>query len=55
MKISGHSQTSTFLRYLNPKGEAMKRAADLLTTFNESQLAQIRSKDEPMQMSESIN
>lgn len=55
MKISGHSQVSTFLRYLNPKGEAMKRAADLLAAFNESQLAQIRAKGEPVQVSESVN
>ena len=37
MKISGHSQVSTFLRYLNPTNEAMNRAAELLTTYNARQ------------------
>lgn len=48
MKISGHSQMSTFLRYLNPTGEAMKRAADLLTAFNERQTT-------PVEVSEAVN
>lgn len=55
MKISGHSQASTFLRYLNPKGEAMKRAADLLTAFNEGQAAQVEAKGAPVQVSEAVN
>lgn len=35
MKISGHTQTSTFLRYLNPTGSSLERAASLLSAFNE--------------------
>ncbi len=34
MKISGHTQTSTFLRYLNPTGYSLNRAAELLSSFN---------------------
>lgn len=34
MKISGHTQTATFLRYLNPNGYSLQRAADLLSAFN---------------------
>jgi integrase len=55
MKISGHSQVNTFLRYLNPTGEAMKRAADLLTAFNEGQAAQVEAKGAPVQVSEAVN
>jgi integrase len=55
MKISGHSQVSTFLKYLNPKAEAMKRAADLLTAFNESQTALVQAKGAPVQVSETVN
>lgn len=35
MKISGHTQSSTFLRYLNPTGSSLERAATLLSAFNE--------------------
>jgi integrase len=45
MKISGHSQQQTFLRYLNPTGEAMKRASDLLTAFNEQQGALVATSE----------
>lgn len=37
MKISGHKQISTFLRYVNPKTDAIQRAALLLSAFNKSQ------------------
>jgi integrase len=41
MKISGHTQVSTFLRYLNPTNEAMSRAADLLAAYNIRQFASV--------------
>jgi integrase len=31
MRISGHDQITTFLRYLNPTGDALRSAADALT------------------------
>lgn len=34
MKISGHTQMTTFLRYLNPGDDSLQRAADLLSAFN---------------------
>jgi integrase len=34
MKISGHTQTNTFVRYVNPDTGAVQRAADALTAFN---------------------
>ena len=34
MKISGHTQMSTFARYVNPNDDAARRAADLLAAFN---------------------
>lgn len=37
MKISGHRQINTFLRYVNPKSDAIQRAASMLSAFNESQ------------------
>lgn len=37
MKISGHRQISTFLKYVNPKTDAVQRAASLLSAFNEMQ------------------
>jgi len=48
MKIAGHTQMTTFLRYLNPKTEAMQRAAELLAAFNERQSV-------PAQVSEAVN
>jgi integrase len=44
MKISGHSQTTTFLRYLNPTSEAMNRAANLLTVYNAAQYSSINAE-----------
>jgi integrase len=37
MKISGHTQVTTFLRYLNPTGESVRRAGELLSAFNTGQ------------------
>jgi len=37
MKISGHKQISTFLRYVNPKTDTIHRAALMLANFNKSQ------------------
>ena len=34
MKISGHSQITTFLRYLNPSNDSLSRAAEKLANFN---------------------
>ena len=34
MKISGHTQISTFMRYLNPTGDSLKRAASALDDFH---------------------
>lgn len=34
MKISGHSQMTTFLRYLNPTNQSLSRAAEMLASFN---------------------
>lgn len=40
MKISGHSQMTTFLRYINPNTQAVTRIADVLTAFHAQNLAQ---------------
>lgn len=45
MKISGHSQVSTFLRYLNPTKETMTRAAELLTAYNARQSSPVESSE----------
>lgn len=37
MKISGHRQAKTFLRYVNPKADSLRRAASMLSAFNKSQ------------------
>ena len=37
MKISGHSQMTTFLRYVNPAGDALRRAADALAAYHAAQ------------------
>jgi integrase len=34
MKISGHTQMSTFARYVNPTQNSLKRAAQMLSAFN---------------------
>ena len=36
MRISGHRQANTFLRYVNPKGDALRRAANLLSSYTEA-------------------
>lgn len=38
MKVSGHTQMSTFARYVNPNDDAARRAADLLSAFNAAAL-----------------
>lgn len=35
MRISGHKQAKTFLRYVNPKADSLRRAASMLSAFNE--------------------
>jgi integrase len=37
MRISGHKQAKTFLRYVNPKADTLRRAASMLSAFNQSQ------------------
>lgn len=37
MKISGHKQAKTFLRYVNPKEDALRRAASRLSDYNKTQ------------------
>lgn len=37
MRISGHKQAKTFLRYVNPKADSLRRAASMLSAFNASQ------------------
>lgn len=37
MKISGHKQAKTFLRYVNPKADSLRRAASMLSAFNDNQ------------------
>lgn len=37
MKVSGHTQVSTFLRYLNPTNQTVRRVAELLHAFNTGQ------------------
>jgi integrase len=34
MKLTGHTQMTTFARYVNPNEQSLKRAAKLLDTFN---------------------
>lgn len=41
MRISGHKQTNTFLRYVNPKTDSLRRAAALLSLYNGSQNASL--------------
>jgi integrase len=36
MRISGHRQTSTFLRYVNPKRESLRKAASALSNYIEA-------------------
>jgi integrase len=48
MKISGHSQHSTFARYVNPNAEAVVSIADALAAFNEK-------ASESQQVTEAIN
>lgn len=34
MKISGHTQMTTFLRYLNATPQSLSRAGEMLSNFN---------------------
>jgi integrase len=42
MKVSGHSQMTTFARYVNPNTNAVQRIADTLSTYNEKSKALIQ-------------
>ena len=46
MKISGHTQMSTFARYVNPNQHSLKRAAEMLSAFNAQSSVTIREGDE---------
>jgi integrase len=37
MKISGHTQYTTFARYVNPNTETVRRIADVLSAFHDNQ------------------
>ncbi len=51
MKISGHTQMTTFTRYVNPHTDSRRRAADALAAFNADAL----STHEQAETSEMIN
>lgn len=44
MRLSGHTQMTTFLRYVNPTADSLRRAADLLSAFNAGAGAQDQSE-----------
>jgi hypothetical protein len=44
MKISGHTQMTTFTRYINPTGEAVQQAANRLAAFNAEALSRLHSE-----------
>lgn len=46
MKITGHTQMSTFLRYLNPTGQRKRTAAEMLTAYLESESQIVSSGSE---------
>lgn len=45
MKISGHRQANTFLRYVNPKSDALRRAAELLSAYNNNAIISVVDLD----------
>lgn len=49
MRISGHKQTNTFLRYVNPKTDSLRRAADMLSEYNRQQQNNIADATEIVQ------
>jgi integrase len=53
-KVSGHTQISTFNRYVNPDEAAVTEIADALAAFNESQLARVEAQGAP-EVSEAVN
>jgi hypothetical protein len=46
MKISGHTQMTTFTRYINPTGEAVQQAADRLAAFNAAAVSLLNTDKE---------
>lgn len=44
MKVSGHTQHTTFARYVNPTSQTVRRAADALAAFNGQAEAQQTSE-----------
>jgi integrase len=45
MKISGHTQWTTFARYVNPNDDAITRIADVLSAYNTNSTVQIRAEE----------
>lgn len=45
MKISGHTQWTTFARYVNPNEDAITRIADVLSAYNTNSTIQIRAEE----------
>ena len=45
MKISGHTQMSTFARYVNPDARAVQHIAERLSIHNDIQLSNVTAKD----------
>ncbi|MBK7392466.1 MAG: tyrosine-type recombinase/integrase [Chloracidobacterium sp.] len=45
MKISGHTQWTTFARYVNPSEESVKRIADVLTQYHGDAMTVIEEDD----------
>jgi integrase len=44
MKISGHTQMTTFVRYVNPNTDAVQRIADALSSFNENAINSVQNE-----------
>lgn len=45
MKVSGHTQWTTFARYVNPNEDAITRIADVLSAYNTNSTIQIRAEE----------
>jgi integrase len=45
MKVSGHTQYSTFARYVNPNTDSVKRIADVLSTYNTNENFRVTKED----------
>jgi len=50
VKICGHTQMTTFTRYINPTGEAVQQAADRLAAFNAEALKRVHTEIQQSEM-----